>query len=63
LILRAARGIYELPVRSEVDRALNFWIRQRATGRLPLPKSLRLRMVGVPSGDWLHDRADWKRHL
>jgi len=20
-------------------------------------------MVGVPSGDWLHDYADWKRHL
>ena len=63
MILRPVQGIYTRPVRSEVDRALNFWIRQRATGRLPFPKCLRLRNGGVPSGDWLHDHADWKRHL
>jgi CspA family cold shock protein len=46
-----------------VDRALNFWTRQRATGRLPLPKITENPDGGVPSGDWLQDHAVWKRDL
>ena len=39
-------------MRSEVDRALTFWMRKRATGRLPLP-NMRLLRGGVPRSDWL----------
>ena len=44
-----------LPVRSEVDRALTFWIEiERATGRLPYPMTESPR-DGVPRGDWLYE--------
>jgi hypothetical protein len=33
LLLPPNDGIYTPPVRSEVDRALTSWIRQRAAGR------------------------------
>lgn len=57
-------GIYRLPVRSEVDRALTFWIEiERATGRLPFPKHLETPRDGVPRGDWLYQYAGWKLHL
>lgn len=40
LLLAPYRFIYMAPVRSEVDRALMiFGLEQRATGRLPFPKT------------------------
>ncbi len=49
-----------VPVRSEVDRALNFFGLDSAPPAVCPYQITETPDGGVPSGDWLQDHADWK---